>query len=86
MIKVDVDVEKPKEQKLTFPALMQREDGLVVLFSTYDHGTVVVSNKCASRASFKYLVGDYRDNWPDARSPSNWAKFPGKITLSNQDE
>jgi len=73
-IKVTVETKPKKANKNKFPCLMRSIDGVIVLFTDEDTGTVVESD------GRLYAIGDTGFDW-------DWEyfiDFDGKITLENK--
>jgi hypothetical protein len=66
-------INKPEEQEITYPCLMESECE-VVLFTSITTGTVV-----GHKINPSWLIGQYVDDW----IPEMFTPFKGTITLSN---
>lgn len=67
------------EEKSEFPVLMQDVDSdLVVMFINESSGVVVNTNKLGANE-----LGEYDESWENCTDRTEWKKFKGEITLSN---
>ena len=71
-MKSEIIQEQPEDSAIEYPCLMQRADGLVVLFVKEDSGVVVAQNDI-------YSLGHYSEVW----AIGTFTLFKGKLVLSN---
>jgi hypothetical protein len=75
-MKSTIEIDEKQVEKPKYPCVkIQKDNGLVVLFSSKNAGVCLHSGRV-----FDYKVGYFSQNWPYADHPE-WSNFHGSITI-----
>lgn len=64
-----------KNNEIKYPCLGIYPDGMIVLFTDFNRGTLMCRKECFDNT---LEVGSHANNWK-----SNWVPYTGTITLTN---
>lgn len=75
-MKTSITTQDPQPPAITYPCLMQSQNGLIIMFTDPTTGTVVHVGDSPTN------LGRYSNDWPHV-SGHNWTRFNGTLNLSN---